>query len=52
MSIIFQAAAMLKRTEGVVVLTVCNPNKKDDTPTDETGASIGGGGKYKRDPDK
>lgn len=23
------AASMLKKTEGVVVLTVCNPNKKD-----------------------
>jgi hypothetical protein len=25
------AASMLKKTEGIVVLTVCNPNKKDDS---------------------
>lgn len=24
------AASMLKKTEGIVVLTVCNPNKKDE----------------------
>jgi hypothetical protein len=24
------AAGMLKKTEGIVVLTVCNPNKKDE----------------------
>lgn len=24
------AAAMLKKTEGIVTLTVCNPNKKED----------------------
>ncbi|XP_048487407.1 uncharacterized protein LOC105381073 isoform X2 [Plutella xylostella] len=39
------AAATLKRTEGLVVLTVCNPNKKDDSPTDELGGSVGGGSK-------
>lgn len=37
------AAATLKRTEGLVVLTVCNPNKKNDSPTDELGGSVGGG---------
>lgn len=26
------AASMLKKTEGLVVLTVCNPNKKDNEP--------------------
>ncbi|GBP75936.1 Inactivation-no-after-potential D protein [Eumeta japonica] len=33
------AAATLKRTEGVVVLTVCNPNKKDDSPDDSASAA-------------
>lgn len=28
------AASMLKKTEGVVVLTVCNPNKKDEKDND------------------
>lgn len=30
------AASMLKKTEGIVVLTVCNPNKKDDTTIKDT----------------
>lgn len=29
------AAATLKRTEGLVKLTICNPNKKDDSPNEE-----------------
>lgn len=29
-----QAAAKLKQTEGVVVLTVCSPNMKDDKAED------------------
>lgn len=28
------AAGMLKKTEGIVVLTVCNPNKKDSKDKD------------------
>lgn len=28
------AAGMLKKTEGIVVLTVCNPNKKDSSDKD------------------
>lgn len=28
------AASMLKKTEGIVVLTVCNPNKKDESGKD------------------
>lgn len=28
------AASMLKKTEGIVVLTVCNPNKKDSKDND------------------
>lgn len=28
------AASMLKKTEGIVVLTVCNPNKKDSKEKD------------------
>ncbi|XP_053620447.1 inaD-like protein isoform X2 [Plodia interpunctella] len=35
------AAAKLKHTEGVVVLTVCTPNLKDDTDTATTPASGG-----------
>lgn len=31
------AANMLKKTEGVVVLTVCNPNKKDKEKDNEKG---------------
>ena len=30
------AASMLKKTEGIVVLTVCNPNKKDDLTKKDT----------------
>lgn len=36
----FQAASLLKRAEGIITLTVCNPNKKDeliDTPNAEVG---------------
>lgn len=29
------AASMLKKTEGIVVLTVCNPNKKDESGAKE-----------------
>lgn len=30
------AAGLLKKTEGMVVLTVCNPNKKDDANKKDT----------------
>lgn len=29
----WQAASLLKRAEGIVSLTVCNPNKSDDKKT-------------------
>ena len=34
------AASMLKKTEGIVVLTVCNPNKKDTKEKDIETSSI------------
>lgn len=35
--ILLQAASLLKRAEGIVSLTVCNPNKKDDKKSGEEG---------------
>lgn len=34
------AAGMLKKTEGIVVLTVCNPNKKDANEKDIETATL------------
>jgi hypothetical protein len=34
------AAGMLKKTEGIVVLTVCNPNKKDQNEKDNDTSNL------------
>lgn len=34
------AASMLKKTEGIVVLTVCNPNKKDANEKDNDASNL------------
>jgi hypothetical protein len=34
------AASMLKKTEGIVVLTVCNPNKKDANEKDNEPSNL------------
>lgn len=41
----FKAAALLKKTEGVVTLVVCNPNraKEDEKKTIETPTVVAGG---------
>jgi hypothetical protein len=40
-SFVFQAASLLKKTEGVVSLVVCNPNKvkEDEKKAAETGTN-------------
>ncbi|XP_026491936.2 uncharacterized protein LOC113397708 isoform X2 [Vanessa tameamea] len=44
------AAAKLKQTEGVVILTVCSPNMKD--PSDKTDESASGASGNKTDPSR
>ena len=42
MSFVFQAASLLKKTEGMVSLVVCNPNKvkEDEKKAVEGGATV------------
>lgn len=42
MSFVFQAASLLKKTEGVVSLVVCNPNKvkEDEKKAADAGATV------------
>lgn len=42
MSFVFQAASLLKKTEGMVSLVVCNPNKvkEDEKKSAEVGANV------------
>lgn len=42
MSFVFQAASLLKKTEGIVSLVVCNPNKvkEDEKKVAETGVNV------------
>lgn len=42
MSFVFQAASLLKKTEGMVSLVVCNPNKvkEDEKKVAEAGATV------------
>jgi len=41
-SFVFQAASLLKKTEGMVSLVVCNPNKvkEDEKKSAEVGANV------------